>query len=216
MNYRKRQAMMKNSPVLNTLLACGLAAVVIFSITYKLNYYYSPDFWQNLVAGIHNTLFDVVFIGVLIFWLNKRVETRIEIQRYLEEIDVWRNDGSPMAIKKNLTSIRRLNEHGVYNIDLSKTILQGIDLTEIKLPESNLSEAECFMTIFQNANLNRTTLDRANLRQAVVIRADLSGASLRGTVLEYADLQEANLKGADFTNANISNAIWRMAIYDKK
>lgn len=216
MNLRVRQARIKSRPILNTLIVSALAFAIIFFITYKLKFYEDNDFWINLVSGAHNTLFDILIIGVLIFWLNRRVETRTEIHRYQEEIDVWKDDATTIAIKKNQMSIKRLNDHGVYNIDLSRSVLQSLNLTGTKLSRSNLSGAECFQTIFIEGNFKDAILDEANLKEANLTKAVLDGAKLRGTNLEYANLQEASLKGADFTNAKVANVNWKGAIYDDK
>jgi len=209
-----RPSKIRNDPIRNTLIAWALAAAGLFTITYKIGYYHSSDFWKNLVSGIHNTLFDILFIGVLIFWLNRRGEVRIEIQRHREEIDLWRNDDSVMARKKNLISIRRLNEQGVYEIDLSNSGLQQVDLTGVKLIGSDLSQAQCYKALFKGADFRSALMDEINLKEAVLTAADLRRARLRGAMLEYADLQGADLRGADFTNANISNVTWKGAIYD--
>ena len=196
------------------MIAWAVAAVSLFTVTHKVGYYHFSDFWKNLVSGIHNTLFDILFIGVLIFWLNKRGEARIEVQRHKEEIDIWRNDDSVMARKRNWISIRRLNEHGVYEIDLSNSGLQQLDLTGVKLIESNLSQAQCYKALFKDADFRYAVMNGINLKEAVLTTADLRRASLQEAMLEYADLQGADLRGADFTNANISNVIWKDAVYD--
>ncbi|MCG3145099.1 MAG: hypothetical protein HONDAALG_02640 [Gammaproteobacteria bacterium] len=211
-----RPSKIRNNPIRTTLLAWGLAAAGLCSITYKVGYYHSGDFWKNLVSGIHNTLFDILFIGILIFWLNRRGEVRIEVQRHREEIDLWRNDDSVMARKKNLISIRRLNEQGVYEIDLSNSGLQQVDLTGVKLIRSDLTQARCYKALFKDADFRYAIMDEINLKEAVLTTADLRRARLWGAMLEYADLQEADLRGADLTNANISNVIWKGAIYDNE
>ena len=205
-----------NRPIVNTLLAWLLAAIVIFLISYKRGDYGDEDFWNNLLAGLHNTLFDLLLISVLIFWLNRRGEKRLEIHRYQEQLDLWRNVGSLTAIRNNLMSIRRLNECGVYHINLTNCVLDGIDLTRINLSGSNLSEAQCFETIFKNTDLSNATLDKANLTRADLSEAILIGAKLRGADLEYANLGKATLSGADFSGAITSNVTWLDATYDDK
>jgi BTB/POZ domain-containing protein KCTD9 len=211
-DLKLRKAM--NRPIVNTLIAWLLVAIAISSISYARGDYTDGEFWKNLRAGLHNTLFDLFLIGVLIFWLNRRGEKRLEIQRYQEQLDVWRNVGSPAAIRNNLISIRRLNECGVYDINLKECVLDGIDLTGLNLSHSNLSEAQCFETIFKKTNLSNAILDKANLRKAVFSEANLKGAKLQGADLEYADLGRADLSGADFSGAVTSNVTWNNAIYD--
>ena len=203
-------------PVVNTLIAWLLVAIGIFCVTFFLGEYQKPGFTQSLLAGFHNTLFDILLIGVLLYWLEKRSEKRHEIQRHRDLLDLWRGDASALAIKNNLASIRRLNEYGVFKMDLSDCVLQGSDLSELNLSSSNLSEAQCYKTDFSDADLSNAVLDKANLRNAFLSKAILTNASLRGAVLENAKLQNANLAGADFSGAIVSNATWDDAIFDER
>jgi hypothetical protein len=202
-------------PVVYTLIACLLAAIGIFAVTFIRGEYGRPDFWQNLLAGFHNTLFDILLISVFIYWLNDRYEKRHEIQRQRDLLDLWRGDASAVAIKNNLASIRRLNECDVYDIDLSDCVLQGTDLRGLKLTKSNLSEAQCYGTNFTEVDLSNAILDKANLRNAFLSNAILTNAKLRGTILENAKLQNADLTGADFSGAIVPKVTWDDAIYDQ-
>lgn len=215
MDKQKRNRASVSFVIVNTLIAWFVVAIAITLTTYAVNYYRSEAFWQSLLAGLHNTLFDMLLIGVFIYWLNKRIEIRNEIRRYQEQLDLWRRDGSRTAINTIQMNIRRLIEHGVHNIDLSGCFLQNIDLSGLALSQSKFIEAQCFEAIFRNADLSHTVMDKANLKRADLSEADLTDASLRGTMLEYADLRKANLCGADFSGAVVSNVDWREAIYDE-
>ena len=212
----KRLAGIKNKPIRNTLLVCALAAVVIFWTTKKLGYYTQTDFWQNLVAGMHNTLFDVILISVLLLWLNKRSETRIEIQRYREEIDAWKSEASSIALKRIPISIKRLNEQGIYDMDLSDGNLQGVNLSGLLLAQSNLSGGNLYEAKFEGTDLSDAILIEANLKNTNFTNAILCGATLRKANLQRADMQWANIKGADFTYANVAGVNWKNALYDGK
>ena len=212
----KRLAGAKNKPIRNTLLVCALAAVVIFWATNRLGYYASKDFWQNLVAGMHNTLFDVLLISVLLLWLNKRSEARIEIQRYREEIDAWKSEGTSIALKRIPISIKRLNEQGICDMDLSDGNLQGVNLSGLLLAQSNLSGGNLYEAKFDSADLSGAILIEANLKNTIFTNAILCGATLRKANLQRADMQWANIKGADFTYANVAGVNWKNALYDGK
>lgn len=203
-------------PIVNTLIAWFFVAIGIFWWTYIRGDYGQDAFVQNLLAGFHNTLFEILLIGVFVYWLNQRYENRHEIQRQKDLLDLWRRDGSAIAIKNNQASIRRLNECGVSEIDLSACVLQGSDLSTLNLSRSNLSEAQCYKTEFKETDLSNAILDKANLRNANLTQAILENAKLRGTVLENAVLQNAKLAGADFSGAIVPNVDWTDAIYDDR
>ena len=205
-----------SGPVVKTLIAWLLAAIAIFCATYFLGEYEKPGFSQSLLAGFHNTLFDMLLLGILLYWLDKRSEKRHEIQRHKDLLDLWRGDASALAIKNNLASIRRLNEYGVSKMDLSDCVLQGSDLSGLNLSSSNLSEAQCYKTNFTGADLSNAILDKANLRSAYLSNATLTNATFRGAVLDNAKLQDAKLAGADFSGAIVPNATWDNATFDEK
>ncbi|PIQ95499.1 MAG: hypothetical protein COV67_14580 [Nitrospinae bacterium CG11_big_fil_rev_8_21_14_0_20_56_8] len=86
-------------------------------------------------------------------------------------------------------------------VESKKNHLAGADLSNLKLMEANLSQAN-----LAGADLSSTYLIKADLSNA-----DLSGADLSGTIFSDADLSGANLEGADtsdafFNGANLTGA----------
>ena len=210
----------RRSAVRNTVLVWLLATLAIVIAGVRLKYYSMPDFWVNIVAGIHTGLFDVLLIGIFVLWLNQRdesqLETRMEIKRNREELDFWRSDGSIVATKRNMVSIKHLNEFGVYEMNLSDCALYGQDLSEAILTASNMEGMTAWDANFASADLRRVKLNKADLRRTNFTRANLEGAELRNAVLTRADFQNANIKAVDFTDANVSNVTWKHAIYDRR
>jgi uncharacterized protein YjbI with pentapeptide repeats len=87
------------------------------------------------------------------------------------------------------------------DLDLSKTELNGLDLSDINLSKANLELAN-----LKNAKLNRATLSSACLKYTDLNHADLRNsclqqAHLRGAILSNANLSEANIDGADLSHA---------------
>lgn len=203
-------------PISITLTAWIIAAIGICSATWFIRFYHEHDFWLAFMVGLHNTLFDVLFIGVLIFWLNKRVENRIEIRRYLEELRVWKGQGTLEAKNRLELFIGRLNDLGTFDVPMPNSMMIEINLTGMSLVGSDLSGSNLYGAILNSADLRKTRLDNADLKNASLAKADLRQASLLGANLDYADLRETQLQGANFTGARIQNVRWDSATWDDR
>ncbi len=107
-------------------------------------------------------------------------------------------------------------------INLIKTGLRGVDLTDAKLQKailagSNLKRADLKGAELQDANLRMAVLHVADLRRAHFQGADLlfahleatrlDDAELRGAKLDDARLHKAVLVGADLRGTDLSNAV---------
>jgi len=203
-------------PISITLTAWIIAAIGICSATWFIHFYHEHEFWLAFMVGLHNTLFDVLFIGVLIFWLNKRVENRIEIRRYREELRVWKGQGTPEAKNRLELFIGRLNELGTFDVPMPNSIMTEINLTGTSLVGSDLSGSNLYRAILNKADLRKTCLDNSDLKNASLAKADLRQASLLGANLDYADLRESQLQGANFFGAKIQNVQWDGATWDDR
>lgn len=124
---------------------------------------------------------------------------------------------------------RRRFAHGngeSFQINLSRTELQGADIGEIHLEGALLFDTDLSRADLRGADLRGANLTGADLRKADLTDADLSRARLLLTLLRQAfmakarlmyaymveadlaraDLVEADLTGADLTNAHMSGA----------
>ncbi|MGW4849433.1 pentapeptide repeat-containing protein [Nocardia brasiliensis] len=108
------------------------------------------------------------------------------------------------------------HDDGHRPIDLRVVCMLGMDLTDAKLPHSDLSFASLMSANLTGANLTNANLASALLYAARFNHAVLSGANLRGARgsnvklagadLSNANLQSADLSHADLTDANLTNA----------
>jgi len=184
----------------------------------------------------HGMLFDLLIIGILIFWLNKNGEKRQRIRTYRDEIDDFRLWESEEAAFRTVGNIKRLNRHGINKINLVECFLARTNLNYANLVGSNLNSANIsnsflIETDLRNARLNQTNFENSNLNQAVMSDAYASGAnfnnsfliksdfhqafliktSFKNAMLMEANLQGCYLEGTDFENANLYKADLRKA-----
>lgn len=124
-------------------------------------------------------------------------------------------------VGKNLTNVKfERKTFGNSNLNLSKTILSGLDLSEFNfvwaiLNEANLDSCDLYLADLSNVKFQNASLKNADLRKANLLQADLTGANLTGADLSYADLRNANLSGANLTDAKLINANLAMACLKK-
>lgn len=223
-------------PILTSAIVLGLLAVLVLGLSLK--YYLSEfeTFFPQVLAEAHGMLFDIAVIGILIFWLNKNGEVRQRIRTYKDEIDDFRLWESEEAAFRTVGNIKRLNRHGIHEINLvncflARTNLNYVNLSGSNLNSSNLSNAFLIETNLENTRLNQTNFENSNLNQAnmrgayasganfkdaFLIKADMENAFLIKTNFKNAFLMEANLKncyltGADFENASLYKADLRGA-----
>ena len=88
--------------------------------------------------------------------------------------------------------------------------LAGVDLSKMKLCETNFSQAVLIRADLTGADLRGARLDRADLCAADLSLANLSDANLqvanfRRASLRSANIRAANLKGANLTDADLTN-----------
>jgi uncharacterized protein YjbI with pentapeptide repeats len=128
----------------------------------------------------------------------------------------WLRVANPDHLKTLLTGVSFWNDWRDRNRDvkpdLSRAVLNGLDLTGADLMEAELTLSSLVGTVLVDANLlgaNLTlsklmgaTLRSASMVYALVRNADLSGADLQG-----ADCGEVNFFGAKLHKTNLSNAI---------
>ncbi|MFK5968967.1 MAG: pentapeptide repeat-containing protein [Candidatus Marithrix sp.] len=177
--------------------------VAILSVPFYLENLW--NFWGNVLVEAHGMMFDLLVIGVFVFWLHRIGYKQLVIMRYKEELEDYLGWQHIEAMFKIITLVKKLNYWGVSNIYLSGAYLKKGFLREANLRGTNLD----------GSNLIEADLIRANLREAYLIGADLTNANLTNANLIGADLRMADLRGANFTGANLRKAILETAMYDE-
>lgn len=212
--------------ILTSFIVLLLLAIMVLGLS--LSYYINDfsNFYPQVLAEAHGMLFDIAVIGILIFWLNRNGEKRQRIRMYKDEIDDFRLWESEEAAFRTVGNIKRLNRHGIYNINLvdcylaktnlNYTVLTGSNMNSADirgsfLIECNMDQARLNQTNFENSNLNQASLQGAyasgaNFRDSFLIKAKFDGAFLIKTNFKNAMLMEASLNGCYLTGADMENA----------
>lgn len=189
-----------------------LVFVTLVVVTLSLPYYRSDsDFGGQVLAEAHGMIFDILIIGILIYWLNQRGATRQRIRTYQDEIDDFRQLESAEASYRTVGNIKRLNRHQVTQINLVNSCLPRTNLNYVNLKGSNmnsanLSHSSLIESNMEGARLNQANFENSNLNQVCMKSAYASGANFKDAFLIKAQLENALLIKANFHNAYLMEA----------
>ncbi len=193
--------------------AAVLVFVTILVVTLSLPYYLddSRAFYGQVLAEAHGMIFDILVIGILLYWLNDRGEVRQRIRAYQDEIDDFRQLESTEASFRTVGNIKRLNRHRVTQINLVNSCLPRTNLNYVNLKGSNMNSANLTHSTLiesnmEGARLNQANFENSNLNQVCLRSAYASGANFKDAFLIKAQLQNALLIKANFYNAYLMEA----------
>ena len=213
-------------PIRSSITVLVLVSIIVLGLSMPLYLRNFDEMYLNVLAEAHGMIFDILIIGILIYWLREQGEKKQRISQYIDEIDDFRMWESEEAAFRNVGNIKRLNRHGITKIDLVGTYLTKTNLSKVDLREANmntanasnsvmieavLTDARLNQTNFENGNLNQTDFRKtfasgANFKDAFLIKANFEGAFLIKTNFSNGYLMEANLRNCALTEANFENA----------
>ncbi len=193
-------------PLLTSTVVLILVTILVLALSFR---YYLRDFdtfIQQVLAEAHGMIFDIAVIGILLVWLNQNGEKRQRIRTYKDEIDDFRLWESEEAAFRTVGNIKRLNRHGIHDINLvncflPRTNLNYANLTGSNLNSANISQSSLIEANLENARLNQTNFENSNLNQAILRGAYASGANFKDAFMIKAQFDNAFLIKANFSNA---------------
>ncbi|MFN6946550.1 MAG: pentapeptide repeat-containing protein [Cytophagaceae bacterium] len=215
-----------SDPIISTSVTFIVLTIIIVFLTIP---YFKDDpteYFRSILIEAHGMLFDVAIIGILLYWLNKRGEKRIRINRYREEIEDIRLWKSEEANFKILGNIKRLLRENVRKLDLHQCYLKNVNLSGAELYESNLNSADLSFSILSETDFSDGKLNYLNLEGATLNKTNFQGASLNAAclisvrgiktnfkngLLIKADFGKAFLMEPDFSGSDLSGANFEAA-----
>ncbi len=190
------------------ILITGSAITFVATLSYpympillSLSLYGKDEFWEGFLVNLHNSMFDFLLLVIMVYYFSKKIEEKRRIQSYFENISDVRFLKTEEATAKLIGNINRINENGLYSIDLTKCYLKGAHLKKVKLINSSFMGAE---------------LERINLRNAILDNSDFKGASLKhaqfqGSSVVNAKMRNIKCDGTNFKGATITSCDFRKA-----
>jgi len=192
-------------PILTSFIVFGLLAILVLGLSMP---FYISDFdniYLNVLAEAHGMLFDILIIGILLFWLRQIGEEKQRIGQFKDEIDDFRMWESEEAAFRNVGNIKRLNRHGIFSLDLVGCYLNKTNLSGINLSNSNLNTANLSNSILIEVNLSNTRMNQTNFENSNLNHANLSGTFASGSNFKDAFMIKSNWKGAFLIKADFQN-----------
>jgi len=192
------------------ILILVLLAIMTVALTLMYDYipiiihksiYQESSFWESFLVNLHNSVFDFLILGVVLYYFTNRINKKRRIEEYFENIDDVRFWFKEEATSKIIANITRLNQSGYTKINLSKCFLKDAYLKEVKLINSQLMGA-----VLEGAMLRCALLDGSDFKGAKLENADLRGASLNEAKMRYIFCDNTNFTGAKLTNTDLRQA----------
>lgn len=157
---------------------------------------YKGGFIDGLLIEAHGLLLDILIISIILYAFQKNMEKKTDTRRRKEEIRYSGKITSEETKINVIANIKKLNEDGVTNIDLS-----NFNLTNTNLEKVNLGGGVLLRTDLRDSRLDEALLHGTNLTASI-----LNGACLHKTELQKANLTGARIEEAVFSFANLNDA----------
>lgn len=206
--------------VMTCILVFIFALSIISTILYEhipilinISLYKKPSFWEGFLINLHNSIFDFIFLGILLYYFTDRINVKRKKEEFHNNISDVRFLYREEATSKIIGNVFRLNELGCYEIDLSKCYLIEAHLKDVQLINSKLMGAN-----LKKANLKTANLSNSNFKGAALENANLNGANLVNSKMKYifcdkTNFVGANLSNVDFTKARLKNSDFKSAVF---
>lgn len=192
---------------------------------------YDRNFFENLLVEMHGSIFDLLVVGVILYWFEKRRDNQEKLSRAKEDLDSLKYYYGKDSSFKFYSALRYLLSLGVNKADIPEANLNNLKIDALHLSSSNLIATnfnksilsnvvfdECNMEAanFIDSELKSTSFKKVNLKRAKFINAKLKGIDFRscdikGAVFNKADLKSANFRGVDCSQVNFEGADLRSA-----
>ncbi len=145
----------------------------------------------------------------------------MSLEETIKQHQLWLKTKGAEGAKLDLSGHDMRNASSLVAANLTmltaqKSVWYGLDLSQINLQASNLSESDFRSCAFTAADLRGSIFQKCNMVGAKFIRARCEplyidnkrklNASFAGANLRYADFTQANLRETDFSGADLSFA----------
>ncbi|WP_136248434.1 pentapeptide repeat-containing protein [Halomonas borealis] len=192
---------------------------------------YDRSFWVGLLVNLHGSVLELGVFGFLILWADSKRSISQEVKRFREDLsDYSFLDFDEVNLKK-VGSIKRLNELGVYDIDVQNLCvnrsslkglvfestrmiglkaegarIQNVVFRDVKMRSSRFSGSRISGSSFEGCHLYKTSFTPLDDKEA-----ELRGVSFKGSVLERSDFTRAGLQNVNFNDCDLREVVFKGA-----
>jgi BTB/POZ domain-containing protein KCTD9 len=210
-----------------------VSSVVLPNTTWGL---YNKDFFENLLVEIHGGILDLLIVGVILYWFDKRrnkKETKKKAEKTLDYLRFYNGSEASFLFYGALRELLSLgvNSVTISNGNLSNLKIKDLNLISSKLIAVNFSnstltnskftdcdlEASQFIdTKFKNVNFENVNIERAkfinsklnamDFTKSSIISADFKNSELKSSIFKGVDCSNVSFKGSNLRSANFIGA----------
>jgi len=200
----------------HTDIAAYLAILIVCSLTW-LGLKFLTDM-NSTIEGLWTEAFgmllDIVFLGIIFTLFKEKNSKKDLINRYLEEIDDYRNWKSEEATVRIIGNIKRLQKLDVNTLNLdfcyfgSETDLSSITVKNIIQLNSNFEICTFNNSVFDSCTLKNCNFEGSNIQNTEFLRCDLAGSKLEQSDLEGTLFSNTDISNVSFKHSNLRNVIF--------
>lgn len=155
---------------------------------------------ENLIANAATFLLDITFFGLLFAIFDALRNKKISIERYLEEIEDYRDLDEKQAAFRLAGIVRRLNKLNVHEIDLYGCNLSETNLINADFRGSSMFGANLWGIHCPNSDFRDTDLIGANLAAGDFFGSSFCGSKVGkgfGRAKDDTNFRNADLSACD-------------------
>jgi BTB/POZ domain-containing protein KCTD9 len=187
-----------------------LLVVIILTIS-TTSKGYSKDFYENILVEAHGMLFDILILGVLLYWMNKFGEKHREIEKLKDELHYYCEYNQPEATFHVSKIIRQLNKLGVYDITLVRVFLEEASLLGNTFDGSKFIGNWLNKAFFHTGEFTNCSFVKSECVFTNFTEAELSFCKFIDCDLNMADFTDASLHKVEFTDCNLAATLFANA-----
>lgn len=174
---------------------------------------YNRESWESVLVELHGIAFELSVIGVLLIWLDSRRYKNGEISRLKEDLDDYATLDFPEINVKKLGHLKRLNEHGIKNIDVQNLVLNGLSLKGIevescKLISLKVTSGSITSSLFRDVKMRSSNFEGSTIKNTSFEKCDLLKSEFCSATCKGVSFSRSCLERADFTNADLQNGLF--------
>jgi BTB/POZ domain-containing protein KCTD9 len=189
--------------------ACLIVIILLTIFTTKTGY--TSDFYQNVLVEAHGMLFDILILGVLLFWMNTFSEKNREIQKLQDELTFYCEYNQPEATFHVSKIIRQLNNLGIYKFNLVRIFLEEASMLGIFFEETAFIGNWLDKAFFNSGNFTECKFITCECRRTDFTEAELNLCSFIDSKLVFTDFTEAKLYKTEFSKSILSSTFFTNA-----
>ncbi|AZQ85034.1 pentapeptide repeat-containing protein [Colwellia sp. Arc7-635] len=198
---------------------------------------YDKDFFENLLVEMHGGIIDLLVVGVILYWFERKKTEKDTIKKAELELANLNYYCGTDSSYRFYGALKYLLSLGVDKVsipegNLSKLKIEcltlkhsnlialnfsGSTLKKVDFSECNLEASQFIDTIIKDANFVSVNLKRSKFINAELKGIDFRGCDIKGVNFDRSRLQSSNFSGLDcsrvsFKGANLRSANFKGAI----